>query len=218
MSNDSTPTTRRALLLGGAGLAAAALAKVATPLPVKAIDGDPVLLGTVNTSSTATVIAAEPGAYAALHLMASGQGLRAEAGGLPGSVGISAQSSGGHGVDALTDAGRAVDARAGGTGDGVVAYSKQGRALVASTGTGTALQVNGRPRFSWASKVIIRAGHRRVTKSMAGVRVGSQVFAVLRHYMSGTYVVAAEAAEGSFTIYLNRAAPSDISISYFVVN
>jgi hypothetical protein len=311
----TSPQTRRALLAAGAGgLLAAVATLVGRPLAVRAVDGDPILAGTVEDASATTgvtttggnalqgilnaqsydqagsaVYAEANGSYNAYALHAKntqgyGTAILAEAGdntsaitARAGDVAIYARSvkalgSGGTGINAVAESinGSGVVGRAsaaGGVGmraiadlgvglvassgnlnpsapanTGAYAYAAQdpssrgvfgqttvGRGVegLATTGTGvhaqagsagTALQVNGKVRFSRSGKIAVAAGATSVTKELGAVTTASMILALFASNESGVWVRAAVPAAGSFTIYFNRSLPTNGTVAYFVLN
>jgi hypothetical protein len=119
------------------------------------------------------------------------------------------------------------------SGTGVVGVSESGSGVageatkpygvgVRATGTGgaVALQVAGRTRFDkyTASRVKVLRGRSSVKVYLAGITSSSQAFAALKTYRAGCYVAAVVPTAGAFTIYLNKALPSDTWVAYFIVN
>jgi len=82
----------------------------------------------------------------------------------------------------------------------------------------TALQVNGKAKFSRAKRVTISAGKSSLKVTLAGVTSSSLVFAVLHSNRAGVYVRAVVPSAGYFTIWLSKAVLSSTYVAYFVVN
>ena len=100
---------------------------------------------------------------------------------------------------------------------GVFGYSNAGTGIYASSGTGTALHVNGKLRLSRSGKISVSSGKTNVVKTLAGVTTSSIIIAVLQTAETGTWVRAAVAGTGKFTVYFNRALPSSSSVGYMVL-
>ena len=161
---------------------------------------------------------------------ANGIGVNASAG--DGGVGVNASSgSGGTGVyghnsgstgigvhGQTSGTGSAVFGEATAGGVGVFGKSQSGTALRGDSPSGTALQVNGKAKFSRSGIVTIASGTASKTVSLSGVSANSMVFAMAQQN-PGVYVKAAIPASGSFTIYLTGNAPgSGLKVAYFVLN
>jgi hypothetical protein len=125
----------------------------------------------------------------------------------------------GIGVQGLTHGvGSAVFGEATGNGVGVFGKSDTSIALQGNSAQGTALQVNGKAKFSRSKTVTVSAGTTSKTVSLAGVTTSSMVLATAQQNAS-VFVKAAVPAAGSFTIYLNGNAPAGgLKVAYFVLN
>jgi hypothetical protein len=105
-----------------------------------------------------------------------------------------------------------------GAGKGVWGSSPKGTALIGESSSGTALQVNGKAKFSRSGLVTIPAGMASNTITLSGVTTSSMVIATAQQSAS-VHVKAAVPAAGSFTIYLTGNAPSGgLKVAYFVLN
>lgn len=81
----------------------------------------------------------------------------------------------------------------------------------------TALQVNGRARFSRANKTAVGVGYSSKRVNMAGVTVYSIILGTIQQNRPGYSLQAVVAGNGYFTIYLNKAVTtSPIWVAYFV--
>jgi len=114
--------------------------------------------------------------------------------------------------------GSAVFGEATASGVGVFAKSQTGTALRGDSPSGTALQVNGKAKFSRSGTVTIASGTASKTVSLSGVTGSSMVVATAQQNGS-VFVKAAVPASGSFTIYLTgNATGSGLKVAYFVLN
>ncbi len=122
--------------------------------------------------------------------------------GWPGILGYSGNGTGVHGH--------------GGGGDEPAQPAKTGVFATASA-DGIALQVLGKVLFSLSRRVTIGKGQSKLKVTLAGVTSTSMVLATLQQNRAGVFVQSVVAAGGSFTIYLNKAAPSKTLVAYFVI-
>jgi hypothetical protein len=132
----------------------------------------------------------------------------------PGTSGVYGLNVGtGYGV-----AGRASNVD-GGTGVyGEAPNSAVGIGVLAASGPGTALKVDGKAVFSRSGIETIQAGHDFRTVTLAGVTTASMILATSQQN-KGVYVKAAVPGTGSFTIRLTSNAPSGgLKVAYFVLN
>ena len=81
-----------------------------------------------------------------------------------------------------------------------------------------ALKVDGKAQFSRSGKIAVAAGKTSVVKNLAGVSTNSTIIAVLQTAETGTWVRAAVPGSGKFTVYFNRALPTNSSVGFFVIN
>jgi hypothetical protein len=96
-----------------------------------------------------------------------------------------------------------------------------GTGVLASAGSdGTALQVEGKSKFSRSGTLTIPAGSSSITQTGINIDSSSVVLATLQQNRSGLWVQAAvpSASGSSFTIYLNHATNSNTAVGWFVVN
>jgi hypothetical protein len=99
-------------------------------------------------------------------------------------------------------------------GDG----GSDGTGIEAYSGTGYGLYVTGKVKFANRSgKFSVAKGKSSVSKSVTGMTSSNIVIAVLQTPESGTWVRAAVAASGKFTVYFNRALPSSSSVGWIVL-
>ena len=107
---------------------------------------------------------------------------------------------------------------AAGSGIGVDAGSANGIGVKAASANGTALQVNGKAKFSRSNIVTVPAGSASTTVTLAGVTTASMVVATAQQN-GNVFVKAAVPAGGSFKIFLNGNAPAGgLKVAYFVLN
>lgn len=104
-------------------------------------------------------------------------------------------------------------------GTGVYGYGPVGLYGSASTSSAYGLWVKGRVKLENRSgRLSVAAGKTSVSKSVAGVTTSSIVIAVLQQAETGTWVRAAVATTGKFTVYFNRALPSSSVVGWIVLN
>jgi hypothetical protein len=221
-----TPTrswSRRALLTGAAGSAAALAATALAPAAALAgSDGD-VVLGANNASSSATRITNSTSGDTAFAASA------VEGFGVVGDGDIGVVGSGRLGVlgdsAALHGAGVYGYGEAAGCGVlGVVGGAPPepagnvGVQAVATESTGTALRVDGKVKFSRSGRLTVSSGKSSVVKTLAGVTTSSIIIAVLQQVETGTWIRAAVPGTGKFTVYFNKALPSSSVVGWFVIN
>lgn len=89
---------------------------------------------------------------------------------------------------------------------------------VAQNTTYTALQVNGKAKFSRSARKSIGATATSLKVTLAGVTTSSYVIATLQTKVTGCYVQSVVPAAGSFTIYLSKAPGKTVYVAYFVIN
>lgn len=222
--DETRPTSRRNVLLGGLAMAAGvAASRLATPEDVSAAANGNVQLST-GVGNTDNDAATET------RVNVTGDGLVALSG-------IQAASGTGLYGYALTN-GQGVRGIGGDTADGVNGQSSNGTGVVGTGSTGVhgigqtiglygstagspsayALYTNGRIRFNG------RSGHTSITKghyykdvAIAGMTSASDVIVTLRTYKSGFSVAAAVPHTGKFRLYLNKSATSTLFLSYLVI-
>ena len=84
--------------------------------------------------------------------------------------------------------------------------------------TGTALQVQGKAKFSRSGLFKVLSGSNQALYSMSGVTPSSLVFALLATNQSGSWIRAAVPTNGSFTVYFNQPLVADTWVCFFVLN
>ncbi len=137
-----------------------------------------------------------------------------------GGTGVSGETSG----DASQIAVLADTSANGGEGIAVKAITKNGAALYGEAVGGYALQAQGVTHFSRAGMVTISLGRASKTFTLTGhgnyITAQSFVVATIQGDVAGTWVRACAVNEdaNSFTIRLNKAAPRDLSVGWFIVN
>jgi hypothetical protein len=82
----------------------------------------------------------------------------------------------------------------------------------------TALQVNGKAKFSRSGRLTVLAGNSSIAKTVSGVTTSSMVFAVLQQAEVGTWVRAAVPTTNKITIHFNKALPTNTTVAWFVLN
>jgi hypothetical protein len=85
----------------------------------------------------------------------------------------------------------------------------------------TALKVNGPAVFSRSGKVTIALGSSTAKVQPINLKSSSLVLATIQGNVAGVYVrgvTIVTGASGSFTVHLNKSAPSAITVGWFVVN
>lgn len=210
---EQTPVTRRGMLASAIGGAAAvAASQLVRPSAALATDGN-LHLNSANTASARTDLTAGLDADAVLLVANDGAGDA-----VVGAGGTGVYGTGGYGVMGDVDVG----------GTGVYGFIGSGAAPVAPASVGvyaaagstshTALQVNGKVKFSRAGRLTVAAGAGYVGKTLTGVTTSSLIIATLQTNRSGYYIRAAVPASGSFRVYLNKTADVNIAVAYFVIN
>lgn len=113
-----------------------------------------------------------------------------------------------------------------GTGYGVAGRANYGTGVLADSSNGTALEVNGKAKFSRSGVVTISYPSKSAIVTGFPVTSKSLVLAAIQKYLAGVYVVAAvpvlSGSSNSFTIYLNKApgtstAPKSVTVGWYVV-
>lgn len=233
--HEATSSPTRRWLLTGAALGGSALAAQAIrPADALAADGDALTLGTSNeqTSSTSleggdTALNIRGGQIAieAQCISVSGIALRglAEASSGTTAVGVEGRtrsdtgcgvrgsnSGSGNGIFGLCDnpGASGVYGQNDGTVFGVAGRAADGTGVLADSTNGVALSVVGKARFSRSGRKTIAAGATHATVSLEGVSRKSMVMATAQKHVAGVFVQAAVPASASFTIWLNKAAPT----------
>jgi hypothetical protein len=162
----------------------------------------------------------------------------------PDSTGIGVHASGGrYGVRGFTDTGTGVyGANFGATGigvygqtggsgsavygeataSGVAVFGKSttnGTALRGDSASGTALQVNGKAKFSRSGLLTLAASAASITKTGVPLTSASYVLATLQTNTAGLFIQGAvpNPAGSSITIYFSKTAPAGTRVAWFVV-
>ena len=108
------------------------------------------------------------------------------------------------------------------TGTGVAGITNAGTAgqFEALQPSGTALKTVGRAQFSRSGKVTFNAGNVSKTVTNHAIEADTIVVATIQGNVSGTWVrgVSVSAAADTFTIRLNKAAPSQLTVGFFIIN
>jgi hypothetical protein len=104
---------------------------------------------------------------------------------------------------------------------GVHALTYDGTAIRAQTAVpqGTALRVEGVASFTRSGTVTVPAGARTAKVSVSPISSETLVFASSQRRLAGTHIEAAvpDAANGSFTVHLNRRAPQAMPVAWFLL-
>ena len=233
MVNDITsPRSRRALLGAGLGAIAAAVTGVVGRSAVtEAANGDPMLLGhsmraslvtqvqTTDVAAISGVSHSGPGIYGDSQ---SDRGVWGRSGTAAGVYGQSAHGPCIHGETTGNFSHQpAVLGVSMPAGYGVKGLTETGVGVFAKATAGNALQVDGRAVFSRSGRATIAAGAVSVSVDVDdGMGASSLVLATIQGDISGTLVrgVLVDIAQRRFTIYLNKTAPSDLEVGWFIVN
>lgn len=214
-SNGSKMTRRR--LLGGSVAGAAMLAVDAVkPATANAADGDDLKIGQENTAANTTTLSSDDGglhvisdtddaSVVGISTSADGYGIRGTAPYI-GVLGVGDQV----GVYTVSD-----------YGVGVHALTYDGTAILAQTAVpqGTAIRVEGVASFTRSGVVTVASGARTAKVSVTPISAETLVFATPQQRLAGTHVEAAVPNEGndSFTVHLNRRAPQDLRVAWFLL-
>jgi hypothetical protein len=85
--------------------------------------------------------------------------------------------------------------------------------------SGRALKVIGKASFSRSGIVAIPAGSSSQSVTLTGVTTASMILATIQQNAAGFTIQAAVPAKGSFTIFLNKPAPSGgLAVAWFVLD
>ncbi|MGO9559785.1 MAG: hypothetical protein ACLPQS_06990 [Acidimicrobiales bacterium] len=244
---DTSATTRRAILLGGAvGLAGLVAESVISAQPAGATEGQNVLLGKDNAGATART-----GVFyqdnTVLGVLADGvnnYGLQGQDDSTSGGVGVVGQSTNGIGVSGTITNSTSIhpavlgstngsgcgvygeSTKAGGTGakgqgthgaTGVYGQSDTGTGVAATSTSGDALHVVGRVVFSQSGLSMVAANKKSVKVTAADITTSSIVLATLQTKAGAIAVANAVPASGSFTINLTAAHSSPVKVAWFVI-
>lgn len=221
------PRSRRALLGGALGAFAALAAQaIGRPLPVDA-GGQSLILGQSNTSDAVStaLLRADDATNASFigptfgligHAFVSGgSGVigQSDAAGATGVVG----RTGGKPTEVAVRADTTV-----GLGEGVAvrAETHNGIGVWASCTGGAALVADGLTEFSRSGKAAFATGQASRTIKPGRMTADTLVVATIQGAVPGTWVlgVSLNVNKQSFTIRLNKAAPTALKVGWFVVN
>jgi hypothetical protein len=244
--SESKVSSRRALLVGAGGAAAALAANAALPASrVLAVD-QPLLLNVTNAAADAVAtqltgnMADPPGVFGvdnaamsgtaiAGHGVALSTGVRGATGdlaGLPDDMSYTGVFGYAEAGDGVTTFGAGVWGDSGdfgvyGTGSTGV-YGDGGSAGTGLEGysqTGYGLYVTGKVKLaSRSGRVTVLKGKTSYAKALSGVAASNLVIAVLQTNQSGTWVRAAVASTNKFTVYFNRALTANAVLAWVVLN
>jgi hypothetical protein len=252
--SESTLRSRRALLVGAAGGAAAVAANAALPVSRALAVDQPLLLNVANAPTTNTAVTAAITDNPVLTVEntdgVNGGGLWGKAVSGPGVAGASSSASAGiagisgdgsgapsnlalSGVFGYAEAGdgqTTFGSGVWGVSEDVGVYGSGGTGVVGdggSTGTGVegysasgyGLYVTGKVKLANRSgRLAVGAGKTAIAKSVPGMSSSNIVIAVLQTAETGTWVRAAVAATGKFTVYFNKALPTSSVVGWIVLN
>lgn len=228
MTDDTTSTrSRRAMLAGSLAALGALIAQaLGRPLPVQA-GGNALILGQQNSTDAASTavfrqddasnLTLATASYAAFGNVFTPSGIgiggRAQANGAKGVAG----STNGHHSQIAVLADTTVGA---GEGTSVKALTKNGIGVYAECTGGAAIIAQGMTVFSRSGKASFATGQTARTLSAGRVTADTLVVATIQGDVAGTWVrgVTVNVARQQFTIRLNKAAPKDLKVGWFVVN
>ncbi len=241
VSTSPNSTSRRALIGGLALGAAAVVAENVKPSAAQAANGQPVYIGLGNSGAEATNltnVGTTGGSGDALIVAGNtvgGSGLIAYSRGREPAVSCVAGGAS-NGVDGLTDdsGSSGVYGHNNGGGYGVTGRSAAANGigvygealgtggvglLGTSGGGGIALRVDGKVEFTRSGTSKIPAGANHTVLSLFGATTSSIILATLQHHTAGFTVESAVPHSGSFTIWINKPAPTGgLSVGWFVIN
>jgi len=212
----SKTTTRRRLLAGTVAGAAVVAVDAVLPASASAADGDNLRIGQENTAANTTRLSSDDGG---LHVVADtddaavvGESTSADGYGVRGTapyIGVLAVGDE-IGVYTVSD-----------YGVGMHALTYDGTAIRAQTAVpqGTALRVEGVASFTRSGTVTVPAGARTAKVSVSPISAETLVLATPQRRLAGTHVEAAvpDEANDSFTVHLNRRAPQDLRVAWFLL-
>jgi len=213
--NDGRSSRRGLLAAGFGGAVALAAQALGRPAPAQAthagyvqIDHNNSTAGTFfMNSSTANFAGLGSPENAVLGLLFGAPNtaaVKAETGGVNSQVGLDADSRGGNGE-----------------GISVRARTKNGIGVYAEATGGYALQVSGRAVFNRSGRAKVAAGTSSKTVEGFAMTAATLVIATVQGNPAGVWVrnVSINDAQDTFTIRLNKAAPSGgVLVAFFIVN
>lgn len=223
----AVPRSRRALLGGALGaLAAMAAQAIGRPLPVDA-GGQSLILGQSNTSDAAstTLFRADDATNVSFigptfgvigHAFVSdGTGIIGQAD-TAGATGMLGRTEGKPTQTAI----RADTTNGLGEGISLRAETHNGIAVWASCTGGAAIVADGLTEFSRSGKAAFATGQASRTIKPGRMTADTLVVATIQGAVPGTWVlgVSLNVTKQSFTIRLNKAAPTALKVGWFVVN
>ncbi|MEX2238741.1 MAG: hypothetical protein WEB00_14555 [Dehalococcoidia bacterium] len=224
----ATKDRRGFLAAAVGGLAGLLAGRISQPRPARANDDDPITIGEIfNTAQSATGLQRDDLAWSStagfadttIGLGGFNNATAEQTGGIPGAgvfgngqVGVRATGSL-IGVETTAESGGVALEAAVGLGIGVRA--------TADLAGGSALIVDGVSLFLKRSgKVNINAGASSKTVNAAPIYTQSLVLATIQGDVAGLFVrgVKLSPGAGTFTIHLNKPAPSTVKVGWFIVN
>ena len=230
-------STRRQLLAGAAGAAAAIVATQAIKADeAQAADGDNLKLGNglTNTSSTTTTLACDGTDINALLVTAAGAGIAIKA---TSSTGQAIRGEGGLGVrgvglgsgafgvfgEVTTPGSTGVMGGNGSTsGQGVWAWADSGADAIfaQNDSVGNAVRVSGKVALSRSGTATVRKGKTSVKVTGTAVDDTTRAIATLQQHRKGVGVAAAvpNATTDTITIYLTAPAPSATKVTWMLLD
>jgi hypothetical protein len=230
MAPAGTPHIGRRALIGGAIGSLAAFAAGALPHPRTAVaaSGDALILGETNSASGNTLLSRFGPNTSDITLCSADRGITSNSYAADG-IGIKGETFGigGTGIRAETQGHNSqigLDADATfmvGEGIAVRGRTKNGIGVYAEATGGYALQVQGRAVFSRSGRSTVSAGQSSKTVNSFGIEPSAIVVATVQGNPAGVWVrnVSINAANDTFTIRLNKAAPSGgVTVGFFIVN
>ena len=107
-----------------------------------------------------------------------------------------------------------------GTGRGVTGHAPDGTGVLARSGNGTALKVQGTVELSRSGESIISAGQRYIQVPLADLVPKTFIVATVQGGAAGVWVqrVNVSPSNGYFRVYLNQAATTDVRVGWFALN
>jgi hypothetical protein len=241
--SESTFQSRRALLIGAAGGAAAVAASAALPVSRALAVDQPLLVNVPNAATAATTLDAALAAAATLGVnntgaggqglagtsVLSGNGVRGTSGDASGApsdtslTGVFGYAEGGNGSTTFGTGVWGVSDDVGVYGSGSTGVVGDGGSL--GTGvegysvSGYGLYVTGKVKLANRSgRLAVGAGKSSIAKTVTGMTASNIVIAVLQTSETGTWVRAAVAGAGKFTVYFNKTLPTSSVVGWLVLN
>jgi hypothetical protein len=244
--SDSTFRSRRALLAGAGGAAAALAVNAAIPVSRALAVDQPLLLNVPNTGSDAVAttlagnMADPPGVFGVNNIAMDGTAIAgtgvAAATGVRGATGDTTNAptdttyTGVFGYAEGGDGSTTFGAGVWGVSDDVGVYGSGSSGVVGDGGTlgtglegysrtGYGLYVTGKVKLANRSgRVTVTKGHATYTKALSGLAASNIVIAVLQTNQGGTWVRAAVAGTNKFVVYFNRTLTANAVLGWIVLN